>query len=330
MRRYGSASRGESNDMRSLRVGTRVGRIRDWLARQQSSRVGRFRSYVPALPRGSKNSGAATTAYFMLSMLPTALAAIAVFGQTGGDVNALANRMITRMHLTGDTAEHRQPDVRHDREQRARSDLRGRLRLLVLGDGDRPAVPRPLRASVARRDGAVERPGSLHRLVLRDLRAIGSHVRGDDYRLRVLAPRPFHPALALRYRWSSGCGRRASCSTRRCRRGDSCRARWSEPSFSAARSAPHRWMAPTLNQNANAFGPFGVVLAFIGLVLTVITISMVCAVFAPVWEEFRTAERLRLARRSWFLAPQASSGDRMQDSRRPRFGARRLTSGRRG
>ena len=50
------------------------------------------------------------------------------------------------------------------------------------------------------------------------------------------------------------------------------------------------WMGPTLNKNAQAFGPFGVVLALIGLVLTVITTSLACAVFAPVWEEFRAKE----------------------------------------
>jgi uncharacterized BrkB/YihY/UPF0761 family membrane protein len=53
------------------------------------------------------------------------------------------------------------------------------------------------------------------------------------------------------------------------------------------------WMGPTLNQNAKAFGPFGVVLAIIGFVLIAITISMVCSVFAPVWEEFRQAESER-------------------------------------
>jgi uncharacterized BrkB/YihY/UPF0761 family membrane protein len=51
------------------------------------------------------------------------------------------------------------------------------------------------------------------------------------------------------------------------------------------------WMGATLNTNARAFGPFGVVLALLGLFLTVITTSMVCAVFAPVWEEFREQER---------------------------------------
>jgi uncharacterized BrkB/YihY/UPF0761 family membrane protein len=55
------------------------------------------------------------------------------------------------------------------------------------------------------------------------------------------------------------------------------------------------WMGPTLNQNAQAFGPFGVVLALLAFVLIAITISMVCAVFGPVWEEFRQLEKERKA-----------------------------------
>jgi len=54
-------------------------------------------------------------------------------------------------------------------------------------------------------------------------------------------------------------------------------------------------MGPTLNQNAKAFGSFGVVIAIIAFVLIAITISMVCAVFGPVWEEFRQAETQRKA-----------------------------------
>jgi uncharacterized BrkB/YihY/UPF0761 family membrane protein len=55
------------------------------------------------------------------------------------------------------------------------------------------------------------------------------------------------------------------------------------------------WIGPTLNQNAKAFGSFGVVLAIIAFVRIAITISMACAVFAPVWEEFRQAEEERKA-----------------------------------
>src|SRR6188472_2272083 len=88
------------------RVGTRVGRIRAWLARQTDSWVGRlsflwFKRYMEA----SKNSGASTSAYFTLSVIPTALVAIAFFGEAGGNTNALAERLITHMHLTGSTAD---------------------------------------------------------------------------------------------------------------------------------------------------------------------------------------------------------------------------------
>src|SRR4051794_8959731 len=55
------------------------------------------------------------------------------------------------------------------------------------------------------------------------------------------------------------------------------------------------WIAPTLNQNAKAFGAFGVVVAIFAYVLIIVTISMVCAVFAPVWAAWRRAENHRAA-----------------------------------
>jgi uncharacterized BrkB/YihY/UPF0761 family membrane protein len=67
------------------------------------------------------------------------------------------------------------------------------------------------------------------------------------------------------------------------------------------------WMGPTLNQNAQAFGPFGVILALLAFVLIAITISMVCAVFGPVWEEFRQLERERKAVEAKAPAPQAAA-----------------------
>ncbi len=52
---------------------------------------------------------------------------------------------------------------------------------------------------------------------------------------------------------------------------------------------------PTVNQNARAFGSFGVVIALLAYIFTVITISMACAVFSPVWAEWRQTERDRKA-----------------------------------
>ena len=53
------------------------------------------------------------------------------------------------------------------------------------------------------------------------------------------------------------------------------------------------WIGPTLNQNGNAFGSFGVVIGLFAYILIVVTISMVCAVFAPVWAEWRQGESER-------------------------------------
>jgi hypothetical protein len=53
------------------------------------------------------------------------------------------------------------------------------------------------------------------------------------------------------------------------------------------------WIGPTLNQNGKAFGSFGVVIGLFAYVLIIVTISMVCAVFAPVWAEWRQGEKNR-------------------------------------
>ena len=53
------------------------------------------------------------------------------------------------------------------------------------------------------------------------------------------------------------------------------------------------WIGPTLNQNAKAFGSFGVVIALFAYILIGVTLSMVCAVFGPVWAEWRQGESSR-------------------------------------
>ena len=50
------------------------------------------------------------------------------------------------------------------------------------------------------------------------------------------------------------------------------------------------WIGPTMNQNAKAFGSFGVVIALFAYILIGVTLSMVCAVFGPVWAEWRQGE----------------------------------------
>ena len=48
-----------------------------------------------------------------------------------------------------------------------------------------------------------------------------------------------------------------------------------------------------MNANGKAFGSFGVALTMIGYVFITITLSLVCAVFSPVWASWRQSERQR-------------------------------------
>ena len=53
------------------------------------------------------------------------------------------------------------------------------------------------------------------------------------------------------------------------------------------------FVSAALNANGKAFGSFGVVATMIGYVFIAITLSLVCAVFSPVWARWRESERQR-------------------------------------
>jgi len=53
------------------------------------------------------------------------------------------------------------------------------------------------------------------------------------------------------------------------------------------------FLPATLTANGKAFGSFGIVLTVIGYLFVMITLSLVCAVFSPVWFKWREAETIR-------------------------------------
>lgn len=275
------------------RTGTRVGRIRDWLARQTDSWVGRlsflwFKRYMQA----SKNSGAATTAYFTLSVIPTALVAIALFGQSGGDTNALAERMITRMRLTGDTAEL----VRQTFGATSDNALAASLAVVIgfffwgmgIGQLYRDLYTRAWQVETAQATDQVlftiwyfVTCGLLGIIFLTTTQSAASH--------RVLFIPVWLCLSMLYWLWTPRFLLHNKVPTRKLLPAAILGALVLGGTIGTA----PLWMGPTLNQNARAFGSFGVVLALFGFVLIFITISMVCAVFGPVWEEFRQTENER-------------------------------------
>ena len=298
-----------SRGPRRINVGTRVGRIRAWLARQTDSWVGRlsflwFKRYMEA----SKNSGASTTAYFMLSVVPTALVAIAIFSHSGGDANALATRLITRMHLTGDTAEIVRQTFGTTSDNLVAATVGVVISFLFWGIGIgqlyRDVYNRAWHVETAQPSDQVlftiwyfATCGFLGVMFVVTTETASSK--------RALFIPLWFAGSILYWLWT--------------------------PRFLLHRKVPTRglvpgallgafvlggtvgtaplWMGPTLNQNAQAFGPFGVVLAVLAFMLIAITISMVCAVFGPVWEEFREAEKQRNAAETPTPAPDAAAAE---------------------
>jgi membrane protein len=53
------------------------------------------------------------------------------------------------------------------------------------------------------------------------------------------------------------------------------------------------FLPATLTTNGKAFGSFGVALTLIGYLFVMVTLSLVCAVFSPVWLEWRAGEKTR-------------------------------------
>ncbi|HEY2176537.1 MAG TPA: YhjD/YihY/BrkB family envelope integrity protein [Mycobacteriales bacterium] len=289
------------------RIGTRVGRIRDWLGRQTDSWIGRlsflwFKRYMEA----SKNSGASTTAYFMLSVVPTALVAIALFGQAGGDTNALAERLITRMHLTGDVAE----IVRQTFGTAADNTLAATVAVVIsflfwgigIGQLYRDVYTRSWRVETAQASDQVlftiwyfVTCGFLGAMFLATTETASSN--------RVLFIPLWLGASIVYWLWTPRFLLHKNVPARKLLPGAVLGAFVLGGTIGTA----PLWMGPTLNQNAKAFGPFGVVLAVLAFMLIAITISMVCAVFGPVWEEFRQLESERKAAEAKVPTPKAAA-----------------------
>jgi uncharacterized BrkB/YihY/UPF0761 family membrane protein len=277
------------------RVGTRVARIRDWLGRQSESWVGRlsflwFKRYMQA----SKNSGSATTAYFMLSVFPTALVAIAFFGKAGGNANALAQRLIEHMHLKGDVATIVQQTFGTTANNLAAASIAVVISFLFWGIGIgqlyRDLYMRAWRVDTARAsDQALFTIWYFVTCSLVGLMFVATTETASSSRALFI---PVWLAAATVYwLWTPRFLLHREVPTRKLLPG----ALLAAFVIGGTVGTAPLWMGPTLNQNAKAFGSFGVVIAIIAFVLIAITISMACAVFAPVWEEFRQAEKERKA-----------------------------------
>ena len=273
--------------------GGRLAAVRDWLRGRGDNSLIRlallwFRRYLEA----SHNTGAATTVYFTLSALPTALVIVAFFNLAQGDENAFAERVISHMKLNGTTA-----SLVHDLFGSTSNNLLAATLTIVLGFLLWGLAIGQLYQDLYARVWRIHVGGVADQLLF----TIWFFVTSGLVALMTVSTANLrsHGWLVLVPAWIAG---------------STIFWLWT-PRFLLHRMIPLRsllpgallaafvlggtiatspmWIGPMINQNARAFGSFGAVLALFAYVLIVITISMACAVFSPVWAEWRQTERNR-------------------------------------
>jgi membrane protein len=286
----------ESNPTRSGAVGTGGGRlaaIGNWLRGRADNSVSRlallwFRRYLEA----SRNSAASASAYFTLSALPTALVVIAIFNLAADNENAFASRLITHMKLDGSTASL----VRELFGSTSSNVLAATVAIVIgfllwglaVGQIYQDLYARAWRIRVG--TAADQALFAIWFFVVSALVGLMTVSAANLRSSGVLVVVPVWIAgSTIFWLWT--------------------------PRFLLHRRIPLRsllpgallasfveggtiatsplWIGPTVNENAKAFGSFGVVLAIFAYIFIFITISMVCAVFSPVWAEWRQAEKDR-------------------------------------
>lgn len=270
--------------------GSRLSAVADWLRSRADTSLGRlsllwFRRYFEA----SRNSGAAAAAYVTLSVLPAALVVIAFFNLAKGDENAFAERLITHMNLDGSTA-----SLVHDLfGTTANNVLAASVTVVIgflvwgisIGQIYQDVYARAWRIHVG--SAADQVLFTIWFFVLSGLIALaivaGSELRTAGW----LAVLPVWIAGSMVFwLWTPRFLLHRQISIRSLLPG----ALLATFVVGGTIATSPLWIGPTLNQNAKAFGSFGVVLALFAYILIGVTLSMVCAVFGPVWAEWRQGE----------------------------------------
>ena len=274
---------------------SRLSGLRDWLARRGDSSLARFallwfRRYFEA----SRNSGSAASAYIMLSVLPAGLVFIALFNLTANNENAFADRLITHMRLDGTTAA-----IVSDMFGTTSDNVLAASIAVVIGFLVWGLSVGQLYQDVYARAWGVEVSAATNQVLFAiwffvfsfvvaalfgsasELRSAGWAVAIAAWIIGSLVFWLFTPRFLL-YR---------KVPVRSLFPG----ALLATFVLGGTLASSPLWIGPGLNESARAFGSFGVFLGLFGYILIVSTISMACAVFAPVWAEWREGEKERKA-----------------------------------
>jgi membrane protein len=273
--------------------GSRLAAAQGWLRDRTDSGLGRlvllwFRRYFEA----SRNSGSAATTYITLSVLPTALVIVAIFNLAKGDENAFADRLIAHMNLTGSTA-----DVVNDLfGTTANNVLAASITIVIgfliwglsIGQQYQDLYARAWRIHAGTAADQVR--FTIWFFVFSGLIALMTVSAAGLRTAGWLGLLPAWIAGSMVFwLWTPRFLLHRQVSLRSLLPG----ALLATFVVGGTIATSPLWIGPTLDQNAKAFGAFGVVIGLLAYVLIVVTISMVCAVFSPVWADWRQGENDR-------------------------------------
>jgi membrane protein len=271
----------------------RARRIQDWLLGRGDTALGRlaldwFRAYFAA----SRNSGCAVTVYASLSVFPAALAFIAAAHPFQSDVNVFAQRLVTHMKLTGTTATLVQSTFGTTSANALAASIAVAISFLLWGIGIGQIYQDVYARAWGVEVGSIADQGLFAAFFFLLAGAIAlAVVSAAKFRsagLLVLVPAwlvastvfwLFVPSVLLHRK----VGWRALLPG----------ALLASLVIGGTIATSPLFLAAPLNQNGKAFGSFGVVLTVVGYAFVLFTMTLVCAVFSPVWRSWRESERLR-------------------------------------
>ena len=287
-----SADHEASNDLQTTPRG-RVEAIQHWLRRRADTSVGRlalqwFRAYFAA----SRNSGCAATIYSSLSILPAALVAAAYFHPFQSNANVFAQQLVAHVKLTGSTATLVEGSFGTTSSNALAATITVVITFLIWGIGIGQIYQDVYARAWGIKVGSIADQGlfALFFFLLSGAiaLAVSSAARLRNDGLLVLVPVwlvastafwVLVPTMLLHRK----VGLRALLPG----------ALMASIVIGGCIATSPFFLAAPLNQNGKAFGSFGVVLTVIGYVFILITMSLVCAVFSPVWKSWRETERHR-------------------------------------
>ena len=273
--------------------GSRISAVVDWLRGRTDTSLGRlaflwFHRYFEA----SRNSGSAAAAYITLSVMPAALVIIGVFNLARGDESAFADRVVRHMKLDGAAA-----DIVRDLFGTTADNVTVASVAVLVGFLIWGISIGQLYQDVYARAWRIHAGGGADQLrytiwfflisgLLAFMLGSASELRASGW---LLALPLWIAGSIVFWLWTPRYLLHRAIPIRSLLPG----ALLATFVLSGTIATSPLWIGPTINQNAMAFGGFGAVIALFAYILIGTTLSMVCAVFAPVWAEWRQGERER-------------------------------------